>query len=319
MLDERAGISTPALTRAKVLAAGARAFRRRLVPSVDRRARVFNPVLRRAYFAALDLAAPASRRDSNDPDDRTPSKAEIAGAVDAVIRGPYVEIGVGAGIVAAENRKAQGGREKPRSLDLLWVHRGATKGDAAVTSEFFVDPDELAAEMRSLEQRFVTRISSTLWQSLRESIAEGIQLGESSSKIEKRVLSVFTGHRRNSYTVARTEVSTAVTRGQRRVYEAANIRRKSWLSLRDPFTRITHLENDADSAAEGIPWDEAFSANGLMAPLDPAGDPGEVINCRCSLLPRGIGEDQEVFNDLAASGQSALEAAREAQASGGTA
>ena len=37
--------------------------------------------------------------------------------------------------------------------------------------------------------------------------------------------------------------------------------------------------------AEGaIPVDQVFS-NGLMFPGDPEGDAGEVINCRCHLMP----------------------------------
>jgi uncharacterized protein with gpF-like domain len=53
---------------------------------------------------------------------------------------------------------------------------------------------------------------------------------------------------------------------------------KEWLSAGDAQVRETHAID-----GEVIGFDESFS-NGLEYPGDPAGDAGEVINCRCVCL-----------------------------------
>jgi hypothetical protein len=56
--------------------------------------------------------------------------------------------------------------------------------------------------------------------------------------------------------------------------------RKEWLAFEDEATRDSHLDAMAMGA---IPIDEPFT-NQLMYPLEPGGAPGEVINCRCTLV-----------------------------------
>jgi len=67
--------------------------------------------------------------------------------------------------------------------------------------------------------------------------------------------------------------------------------KKSWLSARDPRVRPAHVLADATYNREGttgpIPVDQPFIVDGeeLMYPHDPAGSPGNVINCRCVSVP----------------------------------
>jgi uncharacterized protein with gpF-like domain len=53
-----------------------------------------------------------------------------------------------------------------------------------------------------------------------------------------------------------------------------------WLTARDDRVRDSHQELDGEVAAVG----DRFS-NGLLYPLDPAGPPEEIVNCRCVALP----------------------------------
>jgi len=67
--------------------------------------------------------------------------------------------------------------------------------------------------------------------------------------------------------------------------------KKSWLSARDLRVRPAHVLADATYNREGttgpIPVDQPFIVDGeeLMYPHDPAGSPGNIINCRCVSVP----------------------------------
>lgn len=62
---------------------------------------------------------------------------------------------------------------------------------------------------------------------------------------------------------------------------------KSWVSMEDDKVRPTHQQADADYANNPIPSNQPFIVGGseMMYPGDPSGPPGEVINCRCILVP----------------------------------
>ena len=65
--------------------------------------------------------------------------------------------------------------------------------------------------------------------------------------------------------------------------ESGVVEGKEWLSSRDANVRPSH--QTADGQRVGL--NETFDVGGtaLMYPGDPAGPPGEVINCRCTVLP----------------------------------
>lgn len=84
-----------------------------------------------------------------------------------------------------------------------------------------------------------------------------------------------------SFTIARTETGSAVNfaqqEGARQVARQTNLNmRKRWISSRDERVRDSHEAVDG----EEVGLEDRFS-NGLLYPLDTAGPPGEVINCRC--------------------------------------
>lgn len=73
----------------------------------------------------------------------------------------------------------------------------------------------------------------------------------------------------------------AARRFQRRAREA-RVPRQRWVSRRDGRVRPTHVEADGQTVAAG----ELFIVGGygMRFPGDPAGPPGERINCRCNLV-----------------------------------
>lgn len=135
-------------------------------------------------------------------------------------------------------------------------------------------------------------INTTTYDALRaaidESLAEGIAAGESVPKLSARVQDACDGvyddmRETRATMIARTETMASVNFGQQIVYEDEGVQRKAWLATPDSDTRDAHA--DADGMTVGI--HEAFSVGGeeLEYPGDPSGSAGNVINCRCTVLP----------------------------------
>jgi len=84
--------------------------------------------------------------------------------------------------------------------------------------------------------------------------------------------------------IARTETIRASNAGAYHLYRNWGVvAQKEWLAAVDDRTRDTHLE--ANGQVVGL--DEPFNVGGapLMYPGDPNGPLGEVVNCRCVVLP----------------------------------
>ncbi|MBM3314267.1 phage portal protein [candidate division WOR-3 bacterium] len=83
--------------------------------------------------------------------------------------------------------------------------------------------------------------------------------------------------------VARTEIIGSLNGGKLDGYRQAGLQQKEWLATKDDRVRDEHLEADGQT----VPIAEAFEVGGerLDYPGDPGGDPGNIINCRCTVLP----------------------------------
>jgi len=135
-------------------------------------------------------------------------------------------------------------------------------------------------------------INDTTRTALREKLAsevsEGVQSGESMSKIAARIRSATDGVYENmsksrSMVIARTETMSSVNAGQFEVYKGEGVSKKEWLATQDDRTRDAHAS--ADGQVVGI--DEPFSVGGeeLQYPGDFGGSADNIIQCRCTVLP----------------------------------
>lgn len=132
----------------------------------------------------------------------------------------------------------------------------------------------------------ITRIVPTIEELLRESLVEGLRDGESPQQLAARVRDVMDVNLSRSMTIARTETGFAFNTGRNEGMKQAGIDRHEWLSSRDPKVRDTHRAEDGQVTTIGEP----FPNTKLLYPNDPAGPPGEIINCRCVAVPVLEGE-----------------------------
>ena len=121
---------------------------------------------------------------------------------------------------------------------------------------------------------------SRIVRELTRQLTQSIILGESITKMVKRIQDVTNKNYKSSVTIARTEMTRIQNAGRMDSFkrgEALGLKlKKRWVSTIDNRTRTSH----AKLMNEIVELDEPFS-NGLMYPGG-VGKASEVINCRCT-------------------------------------
>ena len=116
-------------------------------------------------------------------------------------------------------------------------------------------------------------------------VASGLQQGKSVQDIAKDFLTVMQNNEYAAIRNARTALTSAAGAGCQAAAEEAEDMGlkvlKEWVATDngDDRTRKSHMELNGVR----VPVDEPFP-NGLMYPGDPAGEPAEVYNCRCTMI-----------------------------------
>lgn len=155
----------------------------------------------------------------------------------------------------------------------------------ALTGVSATAPEELsvgAQEWLALAEKRMTRIGDTAWLAARTELHAGFQAGESIDQLARRIRGVVASTSAQARTVARTEVIGASNAGAFAEAQARGLETKTWLNTHDGRTRPTHVR----AGEQTVALDDRFEVGDalLRFPGDPLGPPGEVINCRCTLL-----------------------------------
>ncbi len=131
---------------------------------------------------------------------------------------------------------------------------------------------------------------------LAEEIAKGSPLGTQIRRLRLEFRAMRRGWpgRRGlsrAASVARTETGIAWGVGQHAQMLEAGVLAEIWITSRDARVRASHTTMEGQCRPIEKPF-VTGAGNKLMHPLDPAGRPEEIINCRCAAAPapRGCGE-----------------------------
>ena len=123
---------------------------------------------------------------------------------------------------------------------------------------------------------------------MNSAVLQGILQGESIDKIAERLYPIVDNNASAAIRNARTMATSAENKGRQDSYdelkEQGVVLHKVWMATHDQRTRDSHALIDG----EEVDVDDVFS-NGLEYPGDPAGEPEEVYNCRCTMVTRIIG------------------------------
>lgn len=119
---------------------------------------------------------------------------------------------------------------------------------------------------------------------IRDTVAEGESAGLSISAISQTLLDLVDGEGQAwAERIARTEVTGAANEAALQAADQSGVvTQKQWLATPDERTRPSHAEADGQI----VDLDDVFEVGDSLLdhPGDPGADPGEVVNCRCTML-----------------------------------
>lgn len=137
-----------------------------------------------------------------------------------------------------------------------------------------------------------------LWnkQQIQSVMLQGILQGESIPEIAKRLRNeVSDTNRKASIRNARTMATTAENAGRLDAYKRAEEKgiklKKTWIATLDNRTRHAHRLLDGVTVPVNEPFISEFGE--IMCPGDRTADPGNLYNCRCSLIAQIEGFERD--------------------------
>lgn len=175
--------------------------------------------------------------------------------------------------------------EKLKTYIESHIESAVKAGLASIEAELQheVAPDAVTMMIKNRLQKGVKQVNGTLRDMLRVRLADTIQEGmteqQAADAVKEAVNKIFDIERHRAKTIARTETHGAYSDSRFEAMGQTNPIGKMWITSRDASVRDTHMID-----GERVGFDDTFS-NGLSRPHDPAGDPGNVINCRCVMVP----------------------------------
>jgi SPP1 gp7 family putative phage head morphogenesis protein len=181
-----------------------------------------------------------------------------------------------------EERSAQDLRRRAAAP----IRSAAEKGVQSILAELrlAIDFETVGQGVQQFLQdksfEIVDLVDGPVAERLRFTLQEGLTNGETVDQIADRVEETFKVERARAERIARTEIAESFNAGRFETMKEAGVQKIEWLTARDARVRDSHAELDGDVVVVG----DRF-ANGLLYPLDPAGPPEEIVNCRCVALP----------------------------------
>ena len=141
-------------------------------------------------------------------------------------------------------------------------------------------------------RKMLKKINTTTFNRSREQIADVIKLGlknnwsqgEFSKAIKDTIGDAFEIRKNQSKMIARTETGVISSTARHDAFKAEGVEYNQWLNASDEKVRLHHSVSPAGDGGLVRKVGARFPNSGLRYPLDPTGDAGEVINCRCSVI-----------------------------------
>lgn len=148
---------------------------------------------------------------------------------------------------------------------------------------FSIFTSKIISWILNLSSIKVTNINDTTRTQLRQSLADGVEAGESIPEIAKRIDQLYLQQiiPNRSTVISRTEVVSSSNWASQASAEGSGLTlNKVWLATEDSRTRPAHAEADGQKVAMNEPFE--VGGEKLMFAGDPDGSASNTISCRCT-------------------------------------
>ena len=126
----------------------------------------------------------------------------------------------------------------------------------------------------------ITGINSRIRERVKKIAMEAIHEGQSANEAANEIRNLFNTTSARALAISRTEIVGSANGGQLLFFRESGVKKKEWLTARDEHVRESHAAQEGNVVELG----KRFK-NGLEFPGDPNGEPEEIINCRCTVVP----------------------------------
>lgn len=154
---------------------------------------------------------------------------------------------------------------------------------------FTMPPEQVLQFVRSRQNK-ISGLADDIHARIKSTLEEALAAGETMEKIADRIRAEFnTISDDRAQTIAQTETSAAYGAGRQVAMVQAGVQWKRWLTSGNDNVRPAHAQANGQTVEVG----EHFDVGGepLIHPGDPAGSPGNVINCHCVAI--SVAEENE--------------------------
>lgn len=163
------------------------------------------------------------------------------------------------------------------------------------TDPFKSAPADVLRFLQARENR-LKDVPQEVYDRIKASLQEGLDAGDSIDKLSARIKGEFNAiNDGQARTIAVTETGAVYGAGRASAMKQAGVLYKAWLTSGNSNVRSAHQQAGLDYPAErGIPLESPFIVDGeaLQFPGDPAGSPGNVINCHCVQIATATGSPE---------------------------
>lgn len=169
------------------------------------------------------------------------------------------------------------------------AHASVTAMRPTVTSAHRSPLDAVDTILRARAKRMADEVTEVTHKQIQDTLADGVQNGESIAQLGDRVKHVFdVATTSRAQTIARTESVGAMNESAAAYAMAlpsSVVGRKQWAAHHDDRTRPSHKVADTQIRDRDVPYmvgPPTHPAIPMMFPHDPAAPADETINCRCT-------------------------------------
>jgi HK97 family phage portal protein len=227
-------------------------------------------------------------------------EAAILAVMDEILKAPKAKADIGGGdtlpapVARVLEQLTRANHEAFQKTYAATVESAGTAAlvDIGVESvEFSMVTAETVHFVESQGAELVRGVNETTKKKLAKTLTEGLANGENNLQMSDRVRGVMNKAKRyRANAIARTESVKSFNYGTVQGYvQSGVVEEKEWLTARDVAVRdgveteFDHASHDGDR----VPPQSNFTISGesLAYPGDSAGSAGNVINCRCTVLP----------------------------------
>jgi len=187
--------------------------------------------------------------------------------------------------------QAEQTRKLQEMMKPLWV-KGIETGEIYIANLVHDDAfrfDPLSQDVLKYTQdrmELMESITGLTTDKLRDTLADGIQAGESIGDLSVRVRDVYNFNDIRTARIARTESAVMIQTGKNVQMKKEGVEKHRWITARDEAVRDTHVDLDNQTAIVGDYFTDVYGMKtDLRFPSDPLGPAEDVINCRCDTYP----------------------------------